>query len=168
MTEYNAWNQLFRLNPDTPQTPMLSTQELQEELALWGNAQFQLEPVAEDTRQEQKASRKSSSSVSTVESSQPWGLLESQGQINPLSFIMDTSTDLLAAITKPGAQQQSWAQQQTPMMIGGVPMLPLAPASAGSRSAQAGSKASKVVPIAPAPTKQEQQATVQKKPAAAQ
>ncbi|KAJ2396508.1 hypothetical protein GGI23_003890, partial [Coemansia sp. RSA 2559] len=48
MSDYSAWNQLFRLNPDTPQTPMLSSQELQEELALWGNAQFQLEPMNED------------------------------------------------------------------------------------------------------------------------
>ncbi|KAJ1865704.1 hypothetical protein LPJ78_002486 [Coemansia sp. RSA 989] len=157
MTDYNAWNQLFRLNPDTPQTPMLSTQELQEELALWGNAQFQLEPVTEETK-ERKSSRKSST-VSTAESSQPWRLLESQGQMNPLSFMMDSSSDLLAAITKPGTQQQNWAQQ-TPMMIGGVPMLPLAPAP--SHKAQVASKASKVVPIAPAPSKQGQ-ASVQKK-----
>ncbi|KAJ2450052.1 hypothetical protein EV183_004548 [Coemansia sp. RSA 2336] len=155
MADYNAWNQLFRLNPDTPQTPMLSTQELQEELALWGNAQFQLEPVTEDTK-EAKSSRKSS-----TESSQAWGLLESQGQMNPLSFMMDSSSDLLAAITKPGAQQSSWAQQQqqqqqAPMMIGGVPMLPLAPAPTANHKAQVASKASKMVAIAPAPSKQEQ------------
>ena len=38
------WNALFNINnPDIPQTPLLSTQELQEDLSLWSNAQSNFE-----------------------------------------------------------------------------------------------------------------------------
>ncbi|KAJ1917067.1 hypothetical protein H4219_003411 [Mycoemilia scoparia] len=38
------WNSLFNINnPDIPQTPLLSNQELQEDLSLWSNAQFSFE-----------------------------------------------------------------------------------------------------------------------------
>ncbi|KAJ1843420.1 hypothetical protein LPJ70_003394 [Coemansia sp. RSA 2708] len=148
MTDYNAWSQLFRLNPDTPQTPMLSTQELQDELALWGNAQFQLEAVDEGQRSEAQ-SRKGSS----------W---------NPL-FMMGASstTELLNAITAPtGTQQQSptWQSQaaqsqaaQSQAVLGGVAMLPLSPLGA---QPSAPAKA-KVVPIAPAPSAQTAAAAAQ-------
>ncbi|KAJ2321979.1 hypothetical protein GGI00_005984, partial [Coemansia sp. RSA 2681] len=48
MSDYNVLSQLFRLNPDSPQAHMLSNQELQDDLALWGSVQFQLEPVGDE------------------------------------------------------------------------------------------------------------------------
>ncbi|KAJ2258289.1 hypothetical protein GGH98_000240 [Coemansia sp. RSA 454] len=142
MSDYSAWSQLFRLNPDTPQTPMLSTQELQDELALWGNAQFQLEGEEAKAKAE---SRKSSLGE------QGWAM----GQVNPLSFMMDGS-ELLNAIAPSG--QQPWA-------LNGVPMLPLAPLAQQQTTSQQQQQTSqkqtpkgpKVVPIAPAPTTHTQQ-----------
>ncbi|KAJ2343238.1 hypothetical protein GGF43_005745, partial [Coemansia sp. RSA 2618] len=145
MADYSAWSQLFRLNPDTPQTPMLSTQELQDELALWGNAQFQLETV-DETKATKVDNRKSSSADSQ------WTM---QGQVNPLSFMMDNS-ELLSAMAPAG--QQPWGQQS--VVINGVPMLPLAPLPQQQQQQQPQQqqqqpqqpKVPKMVPIAPAPT----------------
>ncbi|KAJ1854126.1 hypothetical protein LPJ76_004274 [Coemansia sp. RSA 638] len=138
MSDYSAWSQLFRLNPDTPQTPMLSTQELQDELALWGNAQFQLEG--------EEAKAKAESRKGSLGESQAWAM----GQVNPLSFMMDGS-ELLSAIAPTG--QQPWA-------LNGVPMLPLAPLAQQQQTASQQKqtpKGPKVVPIAPAPTPHTQQ-----------
>ncbi|KAJ2617979.1 hypothetical protein H4S08_000059 [Coemansia sp. RSA 1365] len=138
MSEDSAWNQLFRINPDYPQTPMLSSQELQEELALWSNAQFQLEPVgAEHTKgiESTYKSRNISEQTSQQQSQHQntWGFLDlapqKQGshvqystsqpsaangtQINPLSFMMDaaSTSDIINAITSPSAGAHSqWAQ----------------------------------------------------------
>ncbi|KAJ2158841.1 hypothetical protein GGF46_003460 [Coemansia sp. RSA 552] len=140
MSDYSVWNQLFSLNPDTtPQTPMLSTQELQDELALWGNAQFQLEPEAR-TRSNTAADDSSSPTDDRQGSHQQqqqqgsWGFLDmtsqqrghapyssalqspaaATAQVNPLGFMMDSAStaDLLNAITSPGTshQAQHWAQ----------------------------------------------------------
>ncbi|KAJ1821060.1 hypothetical protein LPJ75_000802 [Coemansia sp. RSA 2598] len=136
MSDYSAWNQLFRLNPDSPQTPMLSNQELQDELALWSNAQFQLEPVPEEPHhKKQPLSTSSSSSLSA--GSDDYRQQQQQQQTIPWELMMGASTsDLLSAIASvPSTAQQPWAslapQQSsvpgTPMVINGVPMLPLVP-----------------------------------------
>ncbi|KAJ2079006.1 hypothetical protein H4R24_004070 [Coemansia sp. RSA 988] len=139
MSEDSAWNQLFRINPDHPQTPMLSSQELQEELALWSNAQFQLEPVSDEhtskgvdsTYRHHSAPENSDQQQSQHQSA--WGFLDlappkqvghtqystsqpssaNGTQINPLSFMMDaaSTSDLINAITSPsGSAHSQWAQ----------------------------------------------------------
>ncbi|KAJ2722771.1 hypothetical protein GGI07_003099 [Coemansia sp. Benny D115] len=158
MSEYSAWNQLFRLNPDSPHTPMLSNQELQDELALWSNAQFQLEPVNDEPLPHKKPS--TSPSVGSEEY-QHGSLPTSASTQQPLSwdFMMGSSTaDLLNAIASGSQQavqtkqqqQQQWAslvQPQhhqvpqpagaataTPVIINGVPMIPLVPMSQHQQS----------------------------------
>ncbi|KAJ2794334.1 hypothetical protein H4R20_006263 [Coemansia guatemalensis] len=118
---------------------MLSSQELQEELALWSNAQFQLEPVADEhTAKGVESTYKHHSAPEHNSQQQPqhqnaWGFLDlapqKQGghtqystaqpssangaQINPLSFMMDaaSTSDLINAITSSGNSAHSqWAQ----------------------------------------------------------
>lgn len=129
MSDYNnAWNQLFRLNPDTPQTTaMLSNQELQDELALWSNAQFQFD---ETTNQPTKDSRSSSIAEPSASSS--------DGSANNWGFMMSpsdaaTTEQLLSALTSaPDTPQWSQAQKEqtsssSSVIINGVPMVPLLP-----------------------------------------
>ncbi|KAJ2847409.1 hypothetical protein J3B02_004172 [Coemansia erecta] len=177
MSDYSAWSQLFRLNPDSPQTPMLSNQELQEELALWSNAQFQLEPVAEEPHSKKQTISNSTSISSSLSTSSDDYQQQQHPQAIPWELMMGTSTsDLLSAIAavSPTAQQP-WAslapQQQpsvpgTPMVINGVPMLPLVPMaqqqqqqgtksrpeSIVSSSSKAPAAASKALVLMPAPS----------------
>ncbi|KAJ2712118.1 hypothetical protein H4R19_002918 [Coemansia spiralis] len=169
MSDYNVWNQLFRLNPDQPQTPMLSTQELQEELALWSNAQFQPEPASDEPTA--KTARSSIDSTAVRRDSSAWAFLNmvhtqqqqprqlpsqspahvANTQADPLDFIIDqaSASDLLSAITSPTSPHHPphWAQQQpiASGALGGVPMLPLAPLPSTAA-------APKAISIAPAPT----------------
>ncbi|KAI7833522.1 hypothetical protein BX661DRAFT_169351 [Kickxella alabastrina] len=165
MSDYSAWNQLFRLNPDTPQTPMLSNQELQDELALWSNAQFQLEPMAEEQLQHNKPS--TSPSVCSPEEFKMASLPNTSAPHQHLSwdFMMGTSTaELLNAIAlapPPSVHQQSWPalgqqsqqqHQQTPVVINGVPMVPLVPLAQQYQQSQQQAKPSLVAaPSAVAP-----------------
>ncbi|KAJ2745722.1 hypothetical protein GGI20_001946 [Coemansia sp. BCRC 34301] len=134
MSDYNVLSQLFRLNPDSPQAHMLSTQELQDDLALWGSAQFQLEPVSDEPLHTQDKAIKGLSSatghsdadvVSAAESAAAWSSfmgihtqepLSPQG--NPLDFMMGgaTTVDLLSALASTPITPQQWAQfaQQPP------------------------------------------------------
>ncbi|KAJ1670323.1 hypothetical protein EV182_008283, partial [Spiromyces aspiralis] len=67
-----SWNTLFNLNsPDEAQTPMLSYQELQEDLSLWSNAQFSLE---------NPTSTVASSPTAPVKPSRPHQLQQQQQQ----------------------------------------------------------------------------------------
>ncbi|KAJ2701641.1 hypothetical protein FB645_004565 [Coemansia sp. IMI 203386] len=177
MSDYSAWSQLFRLNPDSPQTPMLSNQELQDELALWSNAQFQLEPVAEEPQhKKQPTSAAAASSASSLSASSDDFQQQQQQQSIPWELMMGTSTsDLLSAIASvPSTAQQPWASlasQQpsvpgTPMLINGVPMLPLMPmvqqqqqqttksrsGSIASGSSKTPAAVSRAPPLAPAPS----------------
>ncbi|KAJ1667264.1 hypothetical protein EV178_001514 [Coemansia sp. RSA 1646] len=117
---------------------MLSSQELQEELALWGNAQFQLEPINEDQKDIIKRTSTSSTATTMVSPSIPtdaWGLM-SLGQsqqstsgvhlasqsttaqtADPLEFMVGSGTsaaDFLSAITSQdsSSSQHSYHSQQ--------------------------------------------------------
>ncbi|KAJ2730528.1 hypothetical protein IW152_005194 [Coemansia sp. BCRC 34962] len=146
MSDFDALNQLFRLNPDSPQAHMLSAQELQDDLALWGSVQFQLEPMSEEQQlHSQDKALKSLSSpamqssvdmVSAAKSASAWNSfmhihaqepLSPQG--NPLDFMMGgaTTTDFLSALAAAPITPQQWAQfaQQppnTPAFASSVPI----------------------------------------------
>ncbi|KAJ2057989.1 hypothetical protein GGI17_005310 [Coemansia sp. S146] len=149
MSDYNALSQLFRLNPDSPQAHMLSTQELQDDLALWGSVQFQLEPMSDEQLHSQDKAIKSLASaatpggvdmVSAAESASAWNSfmhihsqepLSPQG--NPLDFMMGgtTTTDFLSALAAAPITPQQWAQfaQQPPNTPAYASNVPIAPQS---------------------------------------
>ncbi|KAJ2003770.1 hypothetical protein GGI04_002849 [Coemansia thaxteri] len=137
MSDYSVWNQLFRLNPESPHTPMLSTQELQDDLALWGSVQFQLEPVGDEALHQHSDKAGRSSAASAQASAAAWGRfmgLPPQGQhqemsmvqpgsqqiparlpvsasSNALDFMMGATTtaDILSAIAATPLTPQQWA-----------------------------------------------------------
>ncbi|KAJ2546151.1 hypothetical protein EV175_005705 [Coemansia sp. RSA 1933] len=123
---------------------MLSSQELQEELALWGNAQFQLEPMSEDHSDAIKHSNihggaSASSMVSPTMPTDAWGLMSlgqsqatAQPTADPLEFMVGggaSAADFLSAMASQKnnntSSQQRYQGQQSAMVINGVPMLPL-------------------------------------------
>ncbi|KAJ2445087.1 hypothetical protein GGF42_006111 [Coemansia sp. RSA 2424] len=152
MSDYNVLSQLFRLNPDSPQAHMLSNQELQDDLALWGSVQFQLEPVGDEplhshdknikglasaTPQNGVATVSAAESASAAAWSSFMGMhsqepLSPQG--NPLDFMMGgaTTADLLSALAAAPITPQQWAHfaQQppnTPAYANSAHIAPLAP-----------------------------------------
>ncbi|KAJ2072958.1 hypothetical protein GGI16_008922, partial [Coemansia sp. S142-1] len=169
MSDYNALSQLFRLNPDSPQAHMLSTQELQDDLALWGSVQFQLEPMGDEQLHSQDKAIKSLASaatqgsidmVSAAESASAWNSfmhihtqepLSPQG--NPLDFMMGgtTTTDFLSALAAAPITPQQWAQfaQQPPSTPAYASNVPIAPQSLGVVPT---ANPTKLVADVPAPT----------------
>ncbi|KAJ2823168.1 hypothetical protein FBU31_004373 [Coemansia sp. 'formosensis'] len=150
MSDYNALSQLFRLNPDSPHAHMLSTQELHDDLALWGSVQFQLEPMSDEQLHGQDKAIKHLSSaatqgvdmVSAAESVSAWSSfmhmnaqepLSPQG--NPLDFMMGgtTTTDFLSALAAAPITPQQWAQfaQQPPNTPAFATSVPIAPQPLG-------------------------------------
>ncbi|KAJ1719384.1 hypothetical protein LPJ53_005849 [Coemansia erecta] len=153
MSDYSVWSQLFRLNPDSPQTPMLSNQELQDELALWSNAQFQLEPMTEEPPRKKSASSSLTGSddyqfnsnqqhvshQQPANDTRPQQPQQPQQQAISWDFSMATTpTDIFSAISSvPPTGQQPWTPisqqptqhhyqaEQSPVVINGVPMVPL-------------------------------------------
>ncbi|KAJ1843126.1 hypothetical protein LPJ73_005585, partial [Coemansia sp. RSA 2703] len=131
-------------------TPMLSNQELQDELALWSNAQFQLEPMTEEPPRKKSVSSSLASSdeynfnsnqqhVTHQQPSNNTQQQQQQQQAISWDFSMaPTSTDIFNAISSvPSTGQQPWTPitqqppqhhyptEQSPVMINGVPMVPL-------------------------------------------
>ncbi|KAJ1731427.1 hypothetical protein LPJ61_002540 [Coemansia biformis] len=183
MSDYSVWSQLFRLNPDQPHTPMLSAQELQEELALWGNAQFQPEPAADEPASKSIAAAAAAAAAAPADGStgrrdsSAWGFLdmvhaqqqqqpqpghtahgpahEAPTQVNPLGFIIDPTSDLLSAITSPTAPQhrQHWAQLAQQQQGAPVVLGGMSLLPLVSLPSTA-AVAAKTVPIAPAPLAQ--------------
>ncbi|KAJ2410819.1 hypothetical protein GGI10_004477 [Coemansia sp. RSA 2530] len=170
MSDFNALNQLFRLNPDSPQAHMLSAQELQDDLALWGSVQFQLEPMGEEQLHSQDKALKSLASpamqsgvdmVSAAESASAWNSfmhihtqepLSPQG--NPLDFMMGgaTTTDFLSALAAAPITPQQWAQfaQQPPNTPAFASSVPIAPQLLGVVPAAEASKQVADAPATPA------------------